>query len=424
LASTANAGEFLFNWDIEIDQGGDTSSGVTRTNDIRSLAEQINTQKLEQLFDVEDLSDPSTFSLSAELDLRGVPTVVIFDVGSTELEFTAPFLDETVRFDAGSRDESVEQFEDWLEGEYHASDATDDSLTALLQELVAESAVDPIAGNPNSLQTKIFEATYAMGTTGVFRPRKGTPEADEWTGKDHFRAGALYEYFSADVWNGNVFEAGIDYQLNLRNPTFALIMDLPLVITQTEGSESFIISAGIGVMYRPTHWWNITPSFRLGGAGSFKLGAIAFMPSASITSSMRWAIGSSEFTIAGRKVRTTDFELGIGNMFGWSGTIDDIEIAGTRVAYELDNYALRNGIDLTKRLSMRLLGGQTAIKLFFVDTWILGSEVYMDHYNELGVQLSTQRVTGDKWRDQLAFHTAWVVGRNYDAVQLRLSFRF
>jgi hypothetical protein len=48
----------------------------------------------------------------------------------------------------------------------------------------------------------------------------------------------------------------------------------------------------------------------------------------------------------------------------------------------------------------------------------------MDHYNELGVQLSTQRVTGDKWRDQLAFHTAWVVGKNYNAVQLRLSFRF
>jgi len=111
-------------------------------------------------------------------------------------------------------------------------------------------------------------------------------------------------------------------------------------------------------------------------------------------------------------------------MFGWNGTIDDIEIAGHRVAYDLNNYALRNGIDVTKRLPLSLFGAQTALKLFFVDTWILGSPLFLDHYDELGLQFSTQRLMAGKWHDRIAFHTAWVFGNDYDALQLRLSLRF
>jgi hypothetical protein len=425
LAGGVSAGEFLFKWAIEIDDGiTGAETALTGTNDVRKIAELIDTPHLTQLFANKDYSNPLLFDLRAKLDLRGVKTVVHFPTGSTRLEVTFPFLPQPISFDGGDRDSSIERFEEWLRGEYVTSVATTEILTLLLQELVALSAVDPIAGNPNSLQSKMFEAAYFTGTTGVFRPKPGTPEADAWRGEDFFRATGRYERFRGGPWDGNVWELGLDYQVNFKNPKWALLFDLPFIVDQVEGAESFLVSAGIGVMFRPTHWWNITPSFRLGGAGSFKLGAVALMPSIDLTSAMRWRIGPREFSIGGRNLSTTDFELGIGNMFGWASTFDDLEISDIRIAYELNNYALRNGIDLTKRLPLRFLGGQTAVKLFFVDTWILGSRLFLNHYDELGLQVGTQRRSAGKWRDHLSLHAAWVFGNNYDALQLRLSFRY
>jgi hypothetical protein len=217
---------------------------------------------------------------------------------------------------------------------------------------------------------------------------------------------------------------GVDHQFNLRDPRFAILIDLPFVVSQTEGSESFLVSAGLGLQWRPTHWWNLTPSFRLGGAGSFKLGAVALMANANLTSSMRWEIGGRNFSIAGLPLATPGFELNMGNMFGWNGTFDDIEIAGIRVAYELNNYAIRNGIDLTYRLGGHFLGGRPVAKLYFIDTWILGSRLFLDHYDELGLQVGTQRHRGGMWLDGVSFSAGWVFGDSYDALQLKLSYRF
>jgi len=425
LAHQAIGQEFLFSWIIEADDGnGAPENAVAVTNDVRSIGDQMSSQALETLFPGEDFSNPNLVDIDANLNLRGVLIRAAFVDDSSELVISAPFLDSDLLFNGDDRDGSVELFEKWLRGEFQDAAVPDTALTELLQELVAHSAVDPIAGNPNSLQTRMFEAAYFTGSSGVYRPSPNAPGADEWTGKDHFRAQVRYDRFKAGPWSGNVWEIGLDYQINFRHPKFAVLLDLPFTVSQTEGSESFLVSVGLGLQWRPTHWWNLTPSFRLGGAGSFKLGAVAIMANANLTSSMRWEIGASQFSLGGLELGTPDFELNIGNMFGWNGTFDDIVISDIRIAYELNNYAIRNGIDLTRRLNGRWLGGRPVVKLYFTDTWILGSRLFLDHYNELGLQTGTQSQTGGQWRDNLAFSAGWVFGNRYDALQLKLSYRF
>jgi hypothetical protein len=422
-ACEVRAQGFLFTWNIDVDDGSKRSNFAV-TNDVRKIAEQLSTPSLEALFPDSDFSEPEKLAVGGVLDLRGVSLNAEFAADSTELVVSIPFLGRNVRFDGSTRDESLKKFEEWLTGEFSSPDAPEDVLTQVLQQLVARSPVDPIAGNPNSLQTRMFEAAYFTATTGAYRPKPGTPSERQWRGKDHFRAQARYDRFDAGRWDGNVWEVGLDYQLNFRDARFALLFDLPLVISQTEGSESYLVSAGLGVQWRPTHWWNLTPSVRLGGAGSFKLGAVAILANVNLASSMRWEIGGSQLSLGGRRLGIPGFELGIGNLVGWNGTFDDLEISGIRVTYDLNNYAVRNGIDLTKRFGQRFLGGRPAVKLYFIDTWVLGSRLFLDHYDELGLQIGTQRRTGGSWRDSLSFNVGWVFGRAYDALQLKLSYRF
>ena len=425
LSSHAAANEPLFRALIGVNDGvTGPEANTASANDIRQLSDQFTTENLERLFSNQNFSNPDQVGVAAGVNLRGVPLFISFPSGSATLTVSLPSIQRTITFTGADRDESLQQFEDWLRGLTRSNDPQGDALTALLQELVARSPVDPIAGNPSSLQSRMFEAAFATATTGLFRPEPGTPEAAEWTGEDLFRVNGGYEYFQGGPWQGNVFELGLDYQLNFRNPKWAVLFDLPVIITQTQSAESYLVSAGLGVQFRPTHWWNITPSFRLGGAGSFKLGAVAIMPNVNLTSSMRWSLQDKEVRLGEGSLDLSAFELGIGNMVGWNGTFDDLEIADIRIAYDLDNYAIRNGIELTYRFSARWLGAAPTAKLFFVDTWILGSRLFLDHYNELGVELGTQRRTNGTWRDALAFDVSWAFGDRYDALRLRASYRF
>jgi len=98
----------------------------------------------------------------------GVGTVIEFEANSSELIFRIPGKDFEVRFDGGSRDESQEQFEDWLKGEFESAEAPGKSLTRFLQITVALSPVDPVAGNPNSLMTRMVIDDFNQGITGPF----------------------------------------------------------------------------------------------------------------------------------------------------------------------------------------------------------------------------------------------------------------
>jgi hypothetical protein len=176
LASAAAAQEFLFTWTIRVDDGsGSPVSNLALTNDVRSLGDQISPENLGNLFPGKSFVDPTQIDLQASLNLRGVPLDVDFSGANETFVVTADFLAGELHFDGLPLDEAAEAFEDWLTGQVPdtVSTAADAQLTQLLQELVALSAVDPIAGNPNSLQSRMFEAAYSTGTTGVYRGERG-----------------------------------------------------------------------------------------------------------------------------------------------------------------------------------------------------------------------------------------------------------
>ena len=101
----------LFRSLISIDAA--TASG-TGTNSARNIPDLFSTRSLLDI----DAGYLPTDSVAATLDLRGLRARLSYAIGSTELRFRIPGAGIDVSFDAGDRDGSLEQFEEWLQGDF------------------------------------------------------------------------------------------------------------------------------------------------------------------------------------------------------------------------------------------------------------------------------------------------------------------
>ena len=158
LAGPASARD-LFTANISV--GGGTP-GQAGTNKARNLPDLFSTSTL---LGIDPGYDPAQ-AVAANLNIRGLAASVNFDALSNELRFRVPGAGIDVTFDSTSRDAALADFEEWLEGEFGSSSASNSAATRLMKALVANSPVDPVAGNPNSLQSRMFDADFRMATTG------------------------------------------------------------------------------------------------------------------------------------------------------------------------------------------------------------------------------------------------------------------
>ncbi len=359
--------------------------------------------------------DPLTDRVYANLNLRGVAARAGFNENDAAFFFQIEAAGIDIAFDGDSREESLDLFESWLENGLPLPDSEATALTNLLQAFVADSAVDPVAGNPFSLQSRMMQAPYDLAARAAFRP-KDEFAADEngevWTGDDVFNVRADYSPFWGGPWNGFVADLAFEYTLNLKEPRLAITFDMPIAYTQTErDAHTASAHAGIGLLYRATPWWNIYTQGRAGIAGSLQLGGLAVLYSTAVSSHMQWKIG-----------RTT---LRLGNSFSASSSIDGIEWLGYEITYAITNYLVRNGFEVEQALPLRFRQQPMFVRLDFTDNWLLGSRVFTEHYNEVGLHFGATRSLGSgAVRDRASIGLTYTGAQQYNALRVSLEYAF
>jgi hypothetical protein len=369
------------------------------TNKIRDVPDIFDDVSLEDLLP----GYVPTDAVTAGIDLRGLPAVISFAAFSNTLRFVVPAAGIDVSFTASSREEARQLLEDWLKGKPGSVLASDRALTQLLQAIVEFSPVDPVAGNPNSLESRMFAADFRMGTAGPLIGDTGGEGAPNLFGVG--LAGGIYQ---GGPWDVYTLDLPINYALNWER--ISLIFDLPLTATSTEGSWTALGSGGIALQVRPTSWWALTPAFRIGGVGSLDVGGLAVMYSGTITSHIRFPLGP--------------IAVGIGNMGGIATTWDGIEIGGYDLSYDLTNWVTRNGGYLEGTFGVDVLGGPLGWRFFGSDVRFFGDDLYMDSYAEVGATLAMLREVGGAFYDRLGVSLAYLWGRDYDGISLLFGFRF
>jgi len=398
LAASAASARSLFTSTIVVD-GVDVQ--VVGVDSVRDLPDLYSDTTLEQLFPAYD----PTSSVSAVLDFRGLPATLSYAAGSTTLQFQIPGV-LSVQFDAASRDEAQEFLEDWLTGDFESALAPRASLEDLLAALVHRSPIDPVAGNPNSLQTRMFDADWRLGNEGPFLSGVRLPD-----GPDLFSTGPELATTSSGPWRVNRVELPLSYRANFRrHPGFSFLLDLPLALTSTEGQLSGLGSLGAGFQIRPLSWLSFTPLARAGIVGSDSVGALAVLYTGSLTSRLTVPLGP--------------FELGVANLVGYSHTYDGIEVGDLELEYDLENFTMRNGGSLSGPLAPELFGAQLGFEVFGSDQRFYGDDLFLEAQHEVGAALVLfGDVAGSRYQF-LHLGASYVWGEEIDGAQLELRLRF
>jgi hypothetical protein len=117
--------------------------------------------------------------------------------------------------------------------------------------------------------------------------------------------------------------------------------------------------------------------------------------------------------------------LRLGNEFSASSSIDGIDWFGYQLNYDITNYLVRNGFEVERPLPGHLLGHPLFARLSFSDNWILGSDVFTDHFDEVGLHLGTIRSLGSgAVHDRGSVSLTYSVAPNYHALRVSLGYSF
>jgi hypothetical protein len=347
----------IFSGTFTVD-GQTTTAGSSNATDFADL---FTNAGLNSLFSTYTTVSAAT----ADVSLRGVPATLSYPAGSTALRFQVPSIGVDETFTGATRDDSQDLLLEWLRG------AGGPAVTRFLQQAVATTPIDPMAGNPNSLMSQMGASDFGAALGGVGGSFGARPTAPR------ISAAARFGSYSAGGFDTNVYSLPLGYDFPLGNG-MEVILDAPLTLVDTSGAQSYSGTLGVGVrvpIRLPYEWlnWSLTPIVRGGGLGSVDAGAVGGMWSASVTSVLDIRLDDvSSFTL--------------GNMVSYLKTLP-IDVAGLNVSYDLANTMFRNGIIYSRRVG-EWRGRPIHGSAFLIDTRFTGSALFVQSYQEYGGYVS------------------------------------
>lgn len=335
----------------------DGDSKVLGFNKISDAVESLQDEALAREF---PNYQQEVSAVTADLNIRGLKAKGGYAQNSSALVFSVPDIGIYETFDGGNRDASNDLFEEWLKKN------GDD----ILRELTRVSPVDPMAGNPTSLQSLMANTSYDIGTDPMYND---LPQGSA------FGVGLRFGRYSSGPYTQDLMTIPLNYTYSFDSGD-QLIVSLPLTYVDTEGAVSYSANLGVGYKKKISDRWAITPSVGYGAVGSVDLGAAGQIMSASVT---------SDYLI----VDNSRYRLRMGNMAGYYVTIPTT-VGEYQADYRLTNEIIRNGLSLSVPLNKKFRGQQLAWHAYIIDTRYFGDELYSEYTDEIGVTLGTYGGSG------------------------------
>lgn len=388
----------------EIFEATATSGGDYSTQKFTSVGDLLDTATSDYL----SSSLPSytqTSVASIVLNVRGLPAVYQYEDASTTLTFEVPSLGISEQWTGATRDDSEQLGDDYLEKNGSGI------LTRMLQAMVATTPTDPVAGNPNSLMAQMGVSDFGMGTDFNFGPA-GAPHS---VSKDSANSSAVSigtsaGRFSAGDYDHDIFTIPIEYTHYMEDPRQQLRISAPLTYLDTEGSESYNGSLGLGYRFPVINDdWSLTPSLRVGYLYSDDLGSAAIVYSGSIASNYN--------------LYYDDLKISVGNMLSYY-TTESIDVNDYELDYDLTNQMTKNGIGFEGSTGGQLLQQPTSWQFAVAHTYFWGDELYIDSYFDFGVSWGTRDTDAHNSMNSMRFGLTYTYANEGDYDGLRLNFGF
>lgn len=392
MSSSASAKD-LFSIELMVDG----TTGRSTYASIEDIIDAVDDRSLSRIVS----SYNSTSVATAVLSIRGIPATVEYRTSGTTLTFSAPAagVDE-ISFTGSSRDESQQLLEDYLKTN------SDGILKKLLNYAVANTAVDPVAGNPSSLMGMMAANDFSQGTELDGGSPLVTNSASARA--NAFGIGARFGQYSATGFEQNVYTIPIAYTVPLDNPGYQLKFQMPVTYIDTEGTATYSGSLGIGVRVPVTDDWSLTPAARVGSVGSIDLGSAAVVYSGSLSSNYNMHYSDLKFTI--------------GNTAGYFQT-KSIDAGDYEIAYDLTNQMIKNGIGVEGPLDFAVFGEGITWQTSIANTQFFGDELYIENYTDISMSFGT-RATDTSWSSLRVGVTYSFGSKDYDGARMNFGYTF
>jgi hypothetical protein len=330
---------------------------------------------------------------------RGLPIDVFYGLNSTTLTLQIPAIGLSQSFTGATRDASDAELVAFLK--------TDGGkfLTELNQALVARTASDPVAGNPNSLVAIMANANFAAASSaGTVDPVKGTRLDNP------FGLSLQTSAFHAGGADGEAISLPLSYAFVFDDPRYAVLLDLPISYVDRGGSASYLASFGLGGRFPVLDHWSLTPGLRIGAVGSPDEFSAALVYSGSLTSNYN--------------IYYDDLIFSIDNSAGYYKSIA-LDVGSINIDPGTENELFKNGVSVEGAVDFLLFGRPTSWQAYVVDNETAGNAAFVSHWDEFGVSFGTRQRPDSNGLDIFRVGLGFAVGNNdYLAYQLNVGLKF
>lgn len=356
-------------------------------------------------------------AVSGLLDFRGLPIYGFYDANSTVFRISVPALDAEGevyqnRFVGATRQESYDLFNDYLD-DIDGPEA-ERLVRLLLKSLARYSPVDPLAGNPNSIQGGLVRSSLDLssGDSAIEQAANGgtNTAGDPWIMGANYSGGSSgggrYDFMRVD--------GRVSRSFRLSEGGRALLkFDMPISYSEVNGARAANAQLGVGVEFPLiAQRWSLEPRLGYGITASDQLGSLGHMISTTVAS--RFVLGG-----LGRG------KLVIGNMVGYTSTMST-GFTGYNINPGLKNWAFRNGVAYDLPLKFRSFGRNASLRASYTLTNYAGDKLYYNKFHEMTVSLGIRgrEESARDARDLIRLNLGLIKTGDYTSWSAGLGFRF
>lgn len=333
---------------LHVEQG---SINETRSfKSILDLFDKYEDGELDTIINGYDKMAPA----SGSINFRGIMMYLDFD-SSNNLTFKVPNIDIDMTFNStdGTQESSFDALTDYLKANQ------DDLLKKILNATISETPYDLVAGNPNSMMSMMVNSSYNISQNNLYGAMVSylSPNAS----KHNFS-------FQGEDVSATVLSLPLGYSFNFGDSGWALILDMPLTYMDIDGSISYAAQLGMSLNIPLTNYWNLILSGRAGAIGSEDMLSGGALFGGSIASNLEIPVGNWKFGMTNLASIVKDFSL---------------KIADYEIEYDLQNYAFKNGLNITYNFTDKY---STMFEYNY--TFYTGDKLFIDKYHELTLYLT------------------------------------
>jgi hypothetical protein len=341
-----------------------TGGSISQPAGFTTVSDLFDASKLKGLSAINS-NYTDTSAAVVRLGYRGLP-LVFSTTNTAAVSFSIPALNFSKVFNAkATRDDNVSDLNDYLK----SSGAS--ILNQMQQLLTKVSPVDPLAGNPNSLQSQLVTADFDRSFTQF-----ATNIKDPGSQSGNLIGVALsFGQYNQRGVNSDSVTLPLSYTFrSAADPGRQFTIYAPISVSHVEGAKSYAVNIGMAYRLPVNDNWALSPSVGYGVSGSADLGSAAAMVTMALTSQYQF--------------HKDGYDINIGNSVG---TYKSQNFSAGDYSFDpgINNTVLRNGVMVS--VPTEIMGHALAYEASFINTHFSGSELYSQQYNELGLTIGTRR---------------------------------